>query len=101
MEFCTLAEIAQHNARRREQLVSLVVSASPDLRAWRPAPEKWSIQEHLEHLALAAGWFATRSGGDRQAVPGTRGRGAPGSLHLGHMRANAEAWATRDQVQRA
>jgi uncharacterized damage-inducible protein DinB len=50
VEFCTLAEIAQHNARMREQLVSLVVSASPELRAWRPAPEKWSIQEHLEHL---------------------------------------------------
>jgi hypothetical protein len=52
MEFRTLDDVSRFNAKQRQELVAMVTEAGREQCTWRPAPEKWSMQEHFEHVAL-------------------------------------------------
>ncbi|HKQ87851.1 MAG TPA: DinB family protein [Candidatus Acidoferrales bacterium] len=43
---------AKHLAESRDRLVALVRGLSPTQTAYKPAPERWSIAENLEHVIL-------------------------------------------------
>lgn len=49
----TLADVDSFNAYQRGKLVGRVTGATEEQRTWRPAPGKWSLLEHLEHIALS------------------------------------------------
>ncbi|MFZ5817563.1 MAG: DinB family protein [Bacillota bacterium] len=49
----TLADIRSFNDYIRSKLLKRVASLPPEMLTWRPAPERWSAAEHVEHLALA------------------------------------------------
>ena len=55
--FGTIDEVSERAAARRRKAPVLVhrsrVDAAPlSLRAWRPAPERWSVDEIVEHLSI-------------------------------------------------
>src|SRR3982750_3756815 len=53
----------------RAALRAAVDAVPSDLRRQRPAPDRWSVNEVLEHLSLVEGLFARRIG-DAVAAPG-------------------------------
>lgn len=53
MPVATLADVTSYNAHQRKKLLSRVLDATEEQRLWRPAPNRWSLQEHLEHIALS------------------------------------------------
>ena len=46
--------------RRRAEIFRRVAALSPDVRRHRPAPDRWSPMEVLEHLLLHDRWVAGR-----------------------------------------
>jgi hypothetical protein len=58
-----LAEVFTALARSREVLRTAVDTVPEDRRGTRPAPERWSIAEVLEHLAMVDRFFAERIAG--------------------------------------
>lgn len=48
-----LADVQSFLAYARKKVLKRVESCPPELLTWRPAPGKWSVLEHLEHLAYS------------------------------------------------
>lgn len=53
MGVSNLADVRSFNDYIRTKLVKRVASCPPQMIEWRPAPNKWSVSEHVEHLARA------------------------------------------------
>ena len=57
-----LAECARSLQSSRERFEQMVVGMTAQQAAWRPAPDKWSVIECLEHLAVSAEQYLERLG---------------------------------------
>ena len=55
-----IRELLDHLAHNRAKLRAAVDSVAPHLRERRPAPERWSVAEVLEHLVIVEGALARR-----------------------------------------
>lgn len=53
MGVSNLADVRSFNDYIRTKLVKRVASCPPQMIEWRPGPNKWSVSEHVEHLARA------------------------------------------------
>ncbi|MFZ5826486.1 MAG: DinB family protein [Bacillota bacterium] len=53
MGVANLEEIRSFNDYIRKKLLKRVESCPPEMVTWKPAPDKWSVAEHVEHLARA------------------------------------------------
>lgn len=53
----TLDDVTRYCAHQRTKLIQRVESATPPQRAWRPAPDRWTLLEHVEHIALSVVWL--------------------------------------------
>ena len=46
----TAAELSENLSRNGTSIVSLLTGISEEQATWRPAPEKWSLLEIVNHL---------------------------------------------------
>lgn len=53
MPVSNLADVQSFNEYARRKVLKRVESCPPELLVWRPAPDRWSILEHLEHLTYS------------------------------------------------
>lgn len=60
MELHAIADITKLNLLQRQAMIQLITAAEPELRGWRPEPQRWSMLEHLEHTALIADHLTER-----------------------------------------
>lgn len=49
----SLEDIRSFNDYVRQKLLKRVESCPEEMRNWRPSPDKWSVSQQVEHLALA------------------------------------------------
>jgi hypothetical protein len=77
-----IQEVLSQLDARRDELRTAVDAVPPDLRETRPAPDRWSAAEVVEHLAMvegrmARGIFAKRIGEARANGVGTERETTP------------------------
>jgi hypothetical protein len=63
-----LQEVAAGIERSTSELRAAVAAVPPDLRRRKPAPERWSTAEIVEHLALVCTLFTSRLSGPLAAA---------------------------------
>jgi DinB family protein len=59
MDFSSVPEIYKHIDRTRARLLSAVEGLSEEQQGFRPAPDRWSVAELVEHLSIVEGNVAT------------------------------------------
>jgi hypothetical protein len=62
MDFRSVPEIYEHIDRTRARLLSAVEGLSEEQQGYRPAPERWSVAELVEHLSIVEGNVAALLG---------------------------------------
>ena len=76
------AELVAHLDENRRMLRAAVDEVPAGLRERRPAADRWSVVEVLEHLAIVENRVTSRLG---DALAGARERGIPAETHTGSV----------------
>jgi hypothetical protein len=62
MDFRSVPEIYEHIDRTRARLVAAVQGLSDEQQTFRPAPDRWTVAQLVEHLSIVEGNVATLVG---------------------------------------
>lgn len=83
----TLADVASYIEHIRRKIVARAEACEPGALTWQPAPGRWSVLGHLEHVGLAEKIFVERA---RELAEQARAQGRlarPGAPRLVDARA--------------
>lgn len=56
-----LTDVASYIEHARSKIVARAEGCDPEVLTWQPAPGRWSVLEHLEHIGLAEKEFVRRA----------------------------------------